>query len=367
MITRISIDNYKLFVNFEMKPSNISLIMGRNGTGKSTLFEVLTCLQYFVSGRSPVSIFSDSTLTWWQNSLVQSFELDITGNGGIYTYKLQVEHQTRGEKQRLLAEEVYFDSKLIYKSDLADVQLFRDDFTEGPSFSKDWSQSGLPFLGNRGDNTRVTWLKEWFQNLLVVKLVPPIMKGSCDESEDELDSLGRNFVGWYRSHVANDMKITVQLYDMLKESIVGFEGISIIKMGDVYRFLVKKSSEIDNQIPRFKESDFTDLSDGERSLIALHAILLKLQEKDTVVCLDEPDNYIALQEIQPWILNLKEIADNSLSQALIISHHPESMNLLAEMNGFVFNRHNEAYAKVMRFEGADGLLPSDMMALGDVE
>ena len=41
MITRIYIDNYKCLQNFEYKPKQFELIVGANGTGKSTVFEVL--------------------------------------------------------------------------------------------------------------------------------------------------------------------------------------------------------------------------------------------------------------------------------------------------------------------------------------
>lgn len=41
MITRIYIDNYRCFTNFEFAPQRINLLLGANGSGKSALFEVL--------------------------------------------------------------------------------------------------------------------------------------------------------------------------------------------------------------------------------------------------------------------------------------------------------------------------------------
>jgi AAA15 family ATPase/GTPase len=40
MIERLYIDHFKTFQNFEWKPGKVALLMGRNGTGKSALFEV---------------------------------------------------------------------------------------------------------------------------------------------------------------------------------------------------------------------------------------------------------------------------------------------------------------------------------------
>ena len=45
MITRIYIDNYKCFVNFEYQPGHLQLLMGSNGTGKSAVFDVLETLR----------------------------------------------------------------------------------------------------------------------------------------------------------------------------------------------------------------------------------------------------------------------------------------------------------------------------------
>ncbi len=45
-----------------------------------------------------------------------------------------------------------------------------------------------------------------------------------------------------------------------------------------------------------------ELSEGQRFLIALYMILNFLIVRGDTVFLDEPDNFISLREIQPWIL-----------------------------------------------------------------
>ncbi len=369
MIKRIYIDNYKCLVNFEWKPDDVSLIMGSNGSGKSTLYEALRDIQFFVNGKSPVGIFAGSTLTRWQKVDVQTFELDIMGNGGMYTYKLEIQHQDTAVKQRVLKETVLYDGKTLYDSHLADVQLFRDDFSAGAAFSKDWTQSGLPFLGNRDDNTRVTWLKEWFQNrLLFVRLTPQIMQPTGSDIDKDLDIYGRNFVGWYRGHIATDMSSTIQLYEALKETMNGFEGLQLEPFGEAYRLYIKRSVTVNSDAkPTYLTFDFSDMSDGERCLVALYALLHVLGRAGTTVCFDEPDNYLALSEVQPWVMELEQAVRDAGSQALIISHHPEIMNLIAELNGYVFARSNGAQVRVSRFERTGGLLPSDIVARGDID
>ena len=44
MLTRLYLDNFRCFENFEYKPARRELILGRNGSGKSSLFEALFLL-----------------------------------------------------------------------------------------------------------------------------------------------------------------------------------------------------------------------------------------------------------------------------------------------------------------------------------
>ncbi|WP_228061118.1 MULTISPECIES: AAA family ATPase [unclassified Coleofasciculus] len=50
MLKRIYIDNFRCLVNFELDVNMINLFLGSNGTGKSTVFEVLQKIQAFVNG-----------------------------------------------------------------------------------------------------------------------------------------------------------------------------------------------------------------------------------------------------------------------------------------------------------------------------
>ena len=81
MIERVYIDNYKSFVNFELRPEAIQLVLGGNGSGKTTFFDVLESIRDFVSeGHTTIHSFPASTLTAWDKRRAQTFELRIKGN-----------------------------------------------------------------------------------------------------------------------------------------------------------------------------------------------------------------------------------------------------------------------------------------------
>ena len=69
-------------------------------------------------------------------------------------------------------------------------------------------------------------------------------------------------------------------------------------------------------------------TDGQRTLIALYTLLYRVVNKETTVCLDEPDNFLALAEIQPLLLAFNDRADEIDAQVIIVSHHPELIDLL---------------------------------------
>jgi predicted ATPase len=110
---------------------------------------------------------------------------------------------------------------------------------------------------------------------------------------------------------------------------------------------------------------FDELSDGERSLVALYVVLHALAVPGKVLLLDEPDNYLGLREIQPW---LAELTDRALKsdgpQVILISHHPEALNFLAPERGFRMFRDSKGPTRIERFKPQEDLRPDEVVARG---
>ncbi|MHC5831008.1 MAG: AAA family ATPase, partial [Nostoc sp.] len=92
---------------------------------------------------------------------------------------------------------------------------------------------------------------------------------------------------------------------------------------------------------------FSELSDGQKVLIALYTLLYCTQSEDYTLCIDEPENFLALPEIQPWVIQLYDFCIDGKIQALLISHHPVLINyLLASPIGYWFERQSNAPVRV---------------------
>ncbi|NET17056.1 MAG: AAA family ATPase [Okeania sp. SIO1H6] len=85
MLKKLYVNNFKCLVNFEIKFSNINLLLGANGSGKTTVFEVLHKLQKFILGEFETTgkyyqvseIFHQQDLTRWQNSPIQKKDMHL--------------------------------------------------------------------------------------------------------------------------------------------------------------------------------------------------------------------------------------------------------------------------------------------------
>ena len=147
MLKKIYIHNFRCFENFQLEPAKLSLFIGDNGTGKSSVFHVLKKIQSLINGAGKVSaLFKSDDLTVWQKSVVQSFEIEIQGNDGIYEYKLAIEHEKTIPRAKIAQELLLFNGNPLLKFDSGNAQLYHDDYSPGPVYPFDWNQSAIAAL-----------------------------------------------------------------------------------------------------------------------------------------------------------------------------------------------------------------------------
>ena len=93
MIERLYIDNFRTLVNVTILLKRNALLLGENGTGKTSVFDALRCLQRFISGELSVkAAFPTSELARWQESPTQRFGIDLRAGEGLYHYERLLHH-----------------------------------------------------------------------------------------------------------------------------------------------------------------------------------------------------------------------------------------------------------------------------------
>lgn len=379
MITRFYVDNYKCLVNFEYKPERFQLILGANGTGKTTFTEALAAVRALVvEGLKVEDLFRPRTLTAWQSNNIQSFELEIEGESGeTFRYGLMIEHWRDKGTSHIVREELSSAGSRLFFFDGKEVHLFKDSGAPGPVFPGAWDRSLLGTVPSGPTNQKLTRFRELLSRIYRVRLNPFDMVSLSEREDSEPDYDLSNLSSWYRHLSQEDPESVAQLWASLKQVMPHFEIILLLAAGsDRREFAVKMGSAEESESHGNGTSNsrssasltfvLEDLSEGQRALIALYLLLHCGLKTGTTLLIDEPENFVALRELQPWLLEMQDRAEETDGQVLLISHNAEFIDQMALQNAVQFRRPNNRHTRPGSFEteGFDGLRPSQIVARG---
>lgn len=368
MLKRIYIDNFRGLVNFEMNFDSINLFLGGNGSGKSTVFEVLRKIQIFIGGGENIEeIFKSADCTRWQTLPVQHFELEIAGNGGSYKYELAIRYNQ--DKSQVEYESLRFNNQILLKSEGGEIHFIREDYAELIKLAlPSLLVSLISLFVVDSDRTKLAWwFKKRMERFIIIQIIPSLMLDGSEQEETKLTYKMENFVSWYR-YISQDQGKISELMNVLKNVLDGFVSFKFEQFSEKYRTLKLRFST-DEDRTKIIDYRFSELSDGQKVLIALYTLLYCTQSEDYTLCIDEPENFLALPEIQPWLVQLYDLCSEQKIQALLISHHPELINyLLASPIGYWFERQSNAPVRVKKISNevaeSTGLPVSELIARG---
>jgi predicted ATPase len=367
MLARLYATNYRCLVNFEFRPTAKQLIIGRNGTGKTTVLDVLAMLRDFaVRGLPCEACLGGKTRTTWQSVAEQRFELDVKGNGGEYRYTLVVHEQDSPPRPHVMLERLDFQGKPLFRFLNGRAGLFNDEQMPNPSLE-------IPFDGHRSAlgfaqaasiyNTKSMWFTRWLDRVEPVQINPWAMSARSERESRYLAKDLSNFADWYRHLRLESGSAIFEALGVLREVIPGLEALDAKEAGLDVRVLQASMSSPNG---RTVDLPLSDLSEGQRCLIALYLLLYCGVEQDRTLLIDEPDNFIALAEIQPWLVKLLDRVDETGGQVILVSHHPELLDQLACQGGVLLDRPNGGETRVLPFAPPEdsGLKPSEIIARG---
>lgn len=361
MLTRLFIDNYRTFEGFTWAPGQVAFVMGRNGSGKSSLFDLLYAVREFVCGDGTVvSCFPADSRSRWSARAEQVFELEVEIAAGRFIYRLEVEHRSGGEDSRVSRETLRTATETLFEFEKGTVRLYDDGGAKQVEFKAPGKQSALASVVPDASNVRLTAFRTWLSDLVVVRPNPMAMDGRALAENRRLVRGLENFASWYRYAQLNQPKDMAAVGQAFAEIVPQFRSMNMRVDEQRVGWL---RANFDGPDGRPYSLRFEELSDGQRVLFALYTILHTEGRGARTVVLDEPDNFVALAEIQPFIFELLDRAmAEAGSQLFVASHHPEYLDQLAPAYGWVVDRPSGDASVIRRFKADVALSASALVA-----
>jgi predicted ATPase len=345
MLTRLFVDNFQCFAAFEYKPERKHLLLGPNDSGKSSLLNVIRDLKQFV--KSDKNPFTQSTRTRWQDLPLQIFEVDALLDGQKYEYRVEIRFAAETRRMSVNLERLKVSGATVFELANGEIRFFPNNSNEATAIPVETARSALHL--SQLSNSHVRRFVEWMRSVHCIRIdaYPSAMDESADKEDREPDDELENLAGWYRHLVQAYPEENVRFLASAKEALTGFQALRFSSDEDGTRRLRAEFASPNGG--RRVNYAISELSEGQRCLLALYMILHFLIEKGHTVFIDEPDNFIALREIQPWLLAAEEAVENHGGQLILISHHPEILNQWAQTNGLRFFREDNGYVRTEKF------------------
>ncbi len=371
MFARCYADNYRCFGSFTLPLGPLSVLLGANGSGKSTVVSLFAKLRDFILGREKsFQLFPPRTLTRWDKRIEQTFELTLKLDQGEYTYRLRIRHEApeRG-LNKVIEETLTLDGKPLFASDDQRILLYNDRHEQKAQLLPDWHVSGISRVAERPDNTKLTAFRQAVGATLVLSLNPALV--TAVSAEEQPVTIPKpdcsDFAGWLREVSASDALARQEAEQALaKGELPGFRLFQAVSSGDA-----KILECIFDGGPPPLKFRLDELSHGQIALIILETALAVAGQRGGVLVLDEPGNFLGLSEIQPLLMRLQDAALEGRFQVILTAHHPIAVDFLAAGYGSWLERepsgptraHPVRVAEITS-EDKTGVRVSDLIARG---
>lgn len=366
MINRLYVNNFRCLVAFETQFDSFGVLCGPNGSGKSSVFDALRLVQSLATGEGVLGGDGERDVphldfTNWLSSKVQEFEIDVDSGGQRFGYVLHIEQTAEFEKPRIVKEQASCDGRLLFERDLDGVR-FRTEGGREVGFPLDWRQAALSSIQPRGALGDIETLQQTMARLLILRPNPRAMERESKSKAKHPDLHLGNLTSWYRS-LAQDDEFRAPLGDALREVWPDFRSFKLEDVGLNTEALRLRFGDLGG----CASSDlfFHQLSDGEKGIIGLYMIraALMIGAVETVL-IDEPDNYVGLPELQPWVLSMRELLAET-RQAVLITHHPEVLSSAGAAAGrYLWRDNHTSPTRIGPLDVPEGLTPGEAVARG---
>jgi predicted ATPase len=274
---------------------------------------------------------------------------------------LLVAHNIEEKTVAITLEELSLEDKPAYRFANGEVQLYGEgDSPVREPFPFSPQRSFLASLDPKARLSPIAEFKRWLGASSHLRIDPVSISASARDQGDGLSRDASDFASFCRYILQERPDDMQRANAALREIIPGFQHLRMQSAGRA-KVLVATFRYSGG---RPYDLDFDLLSDGQKALIVLYVVLHGPARHQSVLCLDEPDNFVSIREIQPFLTELADVSDETGLQVLLISHSPEVIDYVGASGGILFERLEGGHTRVRSVEATGPLRLSERMARG---
>ncbi|MBL4884142.1 MAG: AAA family ATPase [Planctomycetaceae bacterium] len=325
MLQRLYVHNFRCLENFELNLKDLpsSLLIGKNGSGKSTVGNVLEIFQKIGRGTNRVSeLVQRKDFAQGRTETPIRFELEVLLDGKLFKYVLALEIPEDFKEARILKEEAIVDGESIFIRENSELSYLHVDVYENAeerTLNVDWNLASLPIISF----LPLLPLRDWLDQMIILAPIPCLMNGESQGGTLSPERDGSNFGDWFLEVLTQFPRAYTYIDDYLKLIMPDIEEFQNNPTGkDTKELIVKFQREKDNL-----NVSFEDLSDGEKCFFLCALIIAANKSYGPLFCFwDEPDNYLGLSEVGHFIVALRRaFSTENGGQFTATSHNPEAI------------------------------------------
>ncbi|MCP4346989.1 MAG: AAA family ATPase [Desulfobacterales bacterium] len=358
MLQRLYIHNFRCLENFELATKNMpsALLIGKNGSGKSTIGYALEVLQGIGRGINRVAhLVQPKDFARGRSDVPIRFETEVLLDNKLYKYIIALELPEKFKKLRILEEQLLVEGNPIYSRQEALVTLHNSSQNKA-EFMVDWHIAALPVIQEQSVTDPLHIFKTWLAHMIILDPIPSLMTGDSNGETLKPKREGSNFGEWFSGLLVRYPAAYIQIDKYLREVMPDIREFQNELIGKDFKsmsvWFQKKQATMNVY--------FKDLSDGEKCFFLCAVVLAANKSYGPLFCFwDEPDNYLSLSEVGHFITSLRRSFKETGGQILATSHNAEAIRKFSDENTLILHRNSHLEPTLVR-------LLSEMPVKGDL-
>jgi predicted ATPase len=347
MIERFYVHNFRCLENFELPISGraSSLLIGRNGTGKSTIRLALEVLQQIGRGSNRVAeLLKSEDFARGRSDVPIRFEIKVMLGETVFEYQLALEFPSGFRELRVAEERFTVNGEEFYSRDRAQVILTKTSSRPEARFLVDWHLVALPIIQFPPTLVSVESFRQWLARMLILPPVPSQISGDSSGHTLTPNREVTNFGEWMTGLLAHSPASYARIDEYLKTLIPDLKDIKNPVIGRDTRTLTVQfqRDQATLSVP------FRELSDGEKCFFIGAVVIASNQSYGPLFCFwDEPDNFLSLSELGDFVMDLRR-SFQSGGQIVATSHNPQAIEQFSRDNTFLLDRRSHLEPTLIR-------------------